>query len=174
MIVQGKILPDVIVMGAAKAGTTSLCHQLNSYKEVNKSPVKEPHFFVYRKEGDNFCVNETFSIEKQGYVQDLADYSRLYKKEYVNIDYSTHYLYRIDEFIASVKEFYGAEIRSLKFIVVLRDPVNRALSHYKMKVRDKHEWLPIKEAFDESIIGDRLAKGLIPSFDYIGFSRYRG
>ena len=39
------ILPNFIVVGANKGGTTSIYHYLRQHPEVYLSPVKEPHYF---------------------------------------------------------------------------------------------------------------------------------
>ena len=38
-------MPNFIVIGAAKAGTTSLYHYLQQHPQVYMSPIKEPRFF---------------------------------------------------------------------------------------------------------------------------------
>lgn len=45
MPVTTSILPNFIVVGANKGGTTSIYHYLRQHPEVYLSPVKEPHFF---------------------------------------------------------------------------------------------------------------------------------
>ena len=39
------MLPNFIVIGAPKCGTTSLCHLLGNHPQVFMSKVKEPHYF---------------------------------------------------------------------------------------------------------------------------------
>ena len=39
-------LPNFLIIGAAKSGTTSLYHYLRQHPEIYMSPVKEPHFFA--------------------------------------------------------------------------------------------------------------------------------
>ena len=41
------MLPNLFVIGAAKAGTTSLQHYLAQHPEIYMSPVKEPNFFAF-------------------------------------------------------------------------------------------------------------------------------
>ena len=44
-------LPNFLIIGAAKAGTTALYFQLKQHPQVYLSPVKEPHFFSYMGQG---------------------------------------------------------------------------------------------------------------------------
>jgi len=46
----GRILPNFLVVGAAKAGTTTLHDMLGRHPEVFASPFKEPHFFAFQGE----------------------------------------------------------------------------------------------------------------------------
>lgn len=39
-------LPNFLIVGAAKSGTTSLYHYLNQHPEVYMSPIKEPRFIT--------------------------------------------------------------------------------------------------------------------------------
>lgn len=40
-------MPTFLVLGVAKAGTTSLYHYLKQHPQIYMSPVKEPHFFAH-------------------------------------------------------------------------------------------------------------------------------
>ena len=47
-------MPDFLIIGAAKSGTTSLYHYLGQHPDVFVSPVKEPNFFAFAGEEVNF------------------------------------------------------------------------------------------------------------------------
>ena len=42
-------LPNFLLIGAPKCGTTSVYHYLRQHPHVFMSPVKEPHFFSWRE-----------------------------------------------------------------------------------------------------------------------------
>src|SRR4051794_22949210 len=48
-------IPNFFLVGAAKAGTTSLHHYLGQHPSVYVSPIKEPHYFADEVRPDNFC-----------------------------------------------------------------------------------------------------------------------
>ena len=45
--------PNLLIVGAAKSGTTSLHHYLNQHDEVFMSKHKEPHFLINNEAGVN-------------------------------------------------------------------------------------------------------------------------
>src|SRR3954452_10350655 len=80
--------PNVFVVGAAKAGTTTLCDTLASHPDVTLCRVKEPHFFS--------CVQPSSAgMSYLPVVRDPNQYRRLYagsRTRYV-LDGSTSYLW---------------------------------------------------------------------------------
>ena len=45
-------MPNFLVIGAAKTGTTSLHNYLGQHPEIFMSEIKEPGFFVYEGQSD--------------------------------------------------------------------------------------------------------------------------
>jgi hypothetical protein len=92
---------------------------------------KEPHFF-------NIDDN---------YEKGLSWYLNTYYKNSINskvvIDFTPTYLYSKK----SAERIFNSLGRDVKFIVILRDPVDRAFSHYLHSKRDGHE----KESFESAI-----------------------
>lgn len=174
MLVDGKILPDAYIVGAAKSGTTSIYKMLDSHSSVFSSRLKEPYFHSYRYKDDSYVIAE----KKMGVserVLHLEDYLALYEKAGAKkcvIDASTQYLYDYEAFEKSIKEVYSEEYRNVKVIVVVRDPAERAWSHFCMHRRDGKENLDFERAIEESVVKSRIAEGYPESFDYIGFSCY--
>ena len=127
-------LPDFFVVGAAKAGTTSLYEYLRSTPGVHVSPVKEPHYFA-----PNVWTNQP---DKK--VVDLATYRALFQgageKDAVG-EASPFYLWDPDS-PALIKEM----VSEARVIIMLRDPVERAFSHYLMEVGSGSETLSFYEA----------------------------
>ena len=127
-------LPNFFIVGAAKAGTTSLYEYLGAAPGVYMSPVKEPHYFA-----PNVWTNQP---DKR--VVDLAAYRALFQeaggKDVVG-EASPFYLWDPDS-PALIQE----TVPEARIIVVLRDPVERAFSHYLMEVGSGSETLPFYEA----------------------------
>lgn len=121
------MLPNFIIVGAPKAGTTSLYHYLSEHPEVFMSDPKEVNYFS----------NE--EIEAQGlYYQDFkAKNLSEYQKLFVGADTqkavgegSVSYL-----FYPKTPGKIKAAIPDVKIIILLRNPVERGYSHYLMDYR---------------------------------------
>jgi len=127
-------MPNFFIIGAQKAGTTSLYHYLDQHPQVYMSPVKEPHFFEgmyseYRWPGHRIAP-----------VTDLRDYLALFEgvsDETVIGEASTSYLYS-----PRAPGLIKRSIPDAKLIAVLRNPADRAYSNYVHLVRLGLEPLP--------------------------------
>ena len=143
------VLPNFICPGAAKAGTTSIYEVLVQHPDVFLSHVnKEAHFFDY---DDNY---------KKG----LQWYSETFFKEYKNQkvvgDITPLYMY----LPAAVERIYNDLGNNIKFVFMLRDPVERAYSQYKFNVKRSFE----KESFPVAIAleTERLQKDFFSTVHY--------
>lgn len=164
-------LPDFLIVGAAKAGTTSLFRYLGQHPRMHVPPVKEPHFLSLPSHPA--LVGEgRYGIGP--YVRELSEYARLFAgagPDQITGDASVTYLPLWRTVIDVVGSLY-AEPRRLAIVIVLRDPVARAYSHYAMKVRDGVETLDFAAATDPELIRERLAGGYDLTWDYLGLGRY--
>lgn len=107
------VLPCFIVIGAMRAGTTTLYNRLERHPEIGMSTQKEADYFV---EGLNWSHG-------------LAWYKAQFRHGHrVYGDVSPNYAKRRD--FPGVPERIAALIPSCKLIYILRDPVERAISHY--------------------------------------------
>ncbi len=163
-----KILPTFIVVGANKGGTTSIYHYLKQHKQVYLSPVKEPHFFskdidvnLFKRE---FAHNKLQDIDKYvngdmkeeyhaAFIRDIEQYEKLFSKVQKQTavgELSTSYLY---------SEVAAKEIKTLlpdcKIIICLRNPFDRAYSHYRMNL-----WTGNSNEFD-------FYKALVEDYSHI-------
>ena len=66
------MLPNFFIVGAPKAGTTSLYHYLESHPDIFMSPIKEPNFFSYDE-----IVNQNL-FYKETKVGNIEDYEALF------------------------------------------------------------------------------------------------
>ena len=164
-------LPDVLIVGAAKSGTTSLHHYLRSTPGFFLPAHKEPYFFSFMDAPPAFTSPEPLT----GVVHDLADYAALFDDATPGDllgDASPSYLYTHDTAIANVRRIYGEKIRDLTVIILLRDPVARAWSQVSHFKKFDHEPLPPEEAVRPETIERRLQAGWNIFYDYVGFGRY--
>lgn len=108
---------DFIIAGAQKAGTTALFDYLSDQPQIGLSDVKEVHFFD--DEGQDWSAPDYGAYHAHF---DLADAERTWGEA------TPIYLYWKDS-LARIKAYNPA----IRLIVLLRDPVGRAFSHWKME-----------------------------------------
>lgn len=119
--------PNFLIIGAAKAGTTSLYHYLKQHPQIYMSPLKEPRFFALENEDLNF-QNPDNGINVNS-VTEFSDYCRLFEdvtNEIAIGEASPLYLYS-----PKAVECISHYIPDAKLIAILRNPVDRAYSCYK-------------------------------------------
>jgi hypothetical protein len=122
---MGAPWPNFFIVGAAKAGTTSLHRYMNEHPQVFMSPVKEPHFFDEKL--DAVEAGETSIAEAE------AEYRKLFAEgadATIRGESSPAYLWREE-----VPERIHEHVDDPRFLACLRDPVERAYSDYLMGVR---------------------------------------
>ena len=163
------------MVGAPKSATTSLFQALRQHPGFDLSGPKEPGFFCYRSA--RFIVSDrTKVVESLPYLVTEGAFEAAYSTLMPGRlwgDFTTHYLYWADTFVSRVRSAYGERRGSeIPIVVVLRHPVDRAFSHYVMKRRDAHETLAFVDAISDPVVSDRLELGYVPTFDYLGFSKY--
>lgn len=111
------------VVGAPKCGTTSLYFYLKEHDEIYLPEQKELHYFSLPEVDDTFYPNNNIIRSEQQYrglYKDVAG-----KK--ICGDISPSYLYH-QKSAGRIKDFSD----DAKIIIILRDPVKRAISHYMM------------------------------------------
>ena len=167
-------LPDFLIVGAARSGTTTLFSLLDRHPRVFMPREKEPMFFSVFGEGPA-PIDIRTGAPAAYVVSDLAPYLGLFegaRDGQLIGEASTWYLYRQGATIRNIREVYGERARDVRIIILLRDPAERAWSHYQLKKRNGEEKLPFDRAIAPDIIRERLEKRYTPGFDYIGFGKY--
>jgi len=124
-------MPNFFVVGAQKAGTTSLYHYLDQHPEVFMSPRKEPHFFEGMQ--DDYLRPD----RRLAPVTDLGAYQSLFEEvrdEKAVGEASTSYIYS-----QRSPELIKWSSPDAKIIAVLRNPADRAYSNFLHCVRGGRE-----------------------------------
>jgi hypothetical protein len=141
-------MPNFLVVGAAKAGTTSLYYYLSEHPQIYMSSMKEPKFFAFEGETPNFRGPGDEEEINRKCVTTVDAYRALFEEateETAVGEASSLYLY-----YPKAPERILHHAPDAKLIAVLRNPVDRAYSSYLHCVRDRGE--PIKDfarALDE-------------------------
>jgi len=133
---RSRKLPDFLIVGAQKAGTTTLSYLLGQHPHVFMPYFKEAHFF------------------NLSYRNGLKFYARhfplSYKVRIKNVcvgEATPDYIF-FPQCPALIKE----TLPTVKIIVLLRDPVSRAISHYKHNVQMRRESLDLADALSFEIM----------------------
>jgi hypothetical protein len=132
--------PAFFIAGAQKSGTTSLYAALRGHPGFAKPRLKEPFYYGhdYRYSKGSRYYRTNFAVLKQGQF---------------SVDGSTNYL---DHPLAPGR--IRQDVPHAKAIILLRNPVTRAFSHYRMQVKNKIELLPFAEAIARE--DERIAEGI--------------
>jgi hypothetical protein len=163
-------LPDIMLVGAAKSGTTSIAHQFTRHPGAYLPMAKkEPHFFSFG--------GKRPAYRDAAFVRTLVwrpqDYAALYApapKDARIADCSTSYLYLHRTAVPHIRSVYGDRAVELNMSAILRDPVERAYSHWLYLVRNGHEDLPFEQAVDPATVERRKQDRW--GFDYLGYGLY--
>jgi hypothetical protein len=177
------MLPNFFLVGAPKAGTTSLYHYLAQHPQVYMSPIKEPCYFSdeIRPEnlapeirGDSRDVDEYLAgpmTERKfgGPVVRWEDYLRLYaavRDEVAIGEASVIYLWS-----PSAARNIARVVPDARILIVLRDPIERAWSQY----RDMVTQVGPRWSFDELVAASLSYRGDQLTFEhpFLELGRYR-
>jgi hypothetical protein len=132
-------LPNLFIIGAAKAGTTSLHYYLDQHPQVQMSVVKEPNFFSGAANGNAYPM---------GRVAELGEYEALFDPAYeVRGEASVGYTNapRREGVPAAIKELVPCP----KLVYLVRDPVARVVSQYQYRVAMEGERASLREALSD-------------------------
>ena len=168
-------MPNFLIIGAPRAGTTSLYHYLKRHPQIYMSPVKEPNFFGFGNKHLSSDVLQSMSELKPRYsITDIEAYSALFQgvsNEKAIGEASTWYIYA-----RKAPERIHYYIPDVKLIAILRDPVERAYSAYMMNVREGRErfgdFLKTMQDQRKHICQNFELDYLSPGFYYAHLKRY--
>jgi hypothetical protein len=133
-----RALPHFLVIGAQKAGTTSLYAYLSEHPDVLPAARKEVHFFDLNYGQGERWYRSMFPLRAH-----LAARSRSRSRPVVTGEASPYYLFH-----PMAAERAAALVPDAKLVVLLRDPVERAWSHYRHEVAAGREPLGFAAALD--------------------------
>lgn len=129
-------LPGFLIIGAQKAGTTSLASYLAAHRNVISPVFKEVHYFDLNYSKGVEWYRSNFPIGARRRLDTHFD------SRYLRAFDATPYYLMHPQVPLRVSQL----IPSVRIIVLLRDPVDRAYSHYHHEVRLGTESLPFEDA----------------------------
>ncbi|REG89317.1 sulfotransferase family protein [Winogradskyella sediminis] len=128
---NNKIIPNTFLIGAQKCATTSIYDWASQHPEICAPlSVKDYEYFTRKEFYSNKDLLSSF-------------YEEVYNDEKIIFQGSVHYIY----FKEALERIKIANPDS-KFVLILRNPIERAISAYNYAVKFNYEDLPIEEAFD--------------------------
>lgn len=158
-------LPNFIIIGVAKAGTTSLYRYLDQHPQVFMSPIKETNFFVSESARSEMATGERESlIPARFQVRTVEAYEALFagvSDEIAVGEASPRYFGR-----PTSARLIHELIPEVKLVASLRNPADRAFSGFLMRVRSGRAEMNIREGLAPE--SHHVAEGLY----YSHLSRY--
>jgi len=157
-----RTLPDFLIIGAQRSGTTSLFNWLTSRPDVGRPFKKEVHYFDLNYHRGLGWYRSHFPIRRKGRISGE----------------STPYLL----LHPLAPDRAARDLPETRFVVVLREPVERAISaywHRRQRLAGRGE--PIDESLEEAlereseavdVLGERVARGEV-SLEHMAYSFVR-
>ena len=157
-----RVLPDFIIIGAMKSGTKSLFTYLAQHPMIIPSSRKEIHYFDGGTNPNHDNFNRGVNWYKIHFPLNV-----LMQKGHKTFEASPLYIFnplspkRIQDLLPNVK-----------IIALLRNPTERAISHYFHELRMGREQLPIEEALksEEKRLQPVIERNDYKSINYIHYS----
>lgn len=129
-------MPNFLIIGAAKSGTTALHEYLQQHPQVYMTPNKETNFFAFEGKEINFQGPEDDGL-KVFSITDLETYQAQFDEvsnETALGEACPSYLY-LPQAVENIKKY----IPDVRLIVILRNPVERAYANFLHLIRDNRE-----------------------------------
>jgi len=160
-------VPNFFLVGAPKAGTTALYRYVDQHPEIYMSPIKEPNFLADEMRLENFTdrfrkmgelrlaaqaeylrgpVSEKFS---GGPISNWPDYLKLFqcvRHEKAIGEASACYLWSESAPANISSRFHGAKI-----LMILRNPIERAVSQYAHMLSFAETRITFREYMDNAL-----------------------
>ena len=133
-----RVLPDFLIIGAMRCGTTTLYYHLIQHPSVATALRKEIHFFDrHHARGTNWYRAHFPTMLARSWARHVR------REPWLTVEATPAYLFH-----PHAPQRAAALIPHAKLIAVLRDPVDRAYSHYWHEVRNQRETASFAEAID--------------------------
>ena len=161
------------VVGAAKCGTTSVHHYLAQHPDIFlPKAIKETNYFVYSNRALDTAgagnADQRFQYLHRTTITDAEDYEALYAEagsHQLRGEVCPRYLYYPNA-ARNIKEYAP----DAKIIAILRNPIDRAFSHYKML--SEYGLAPNRFFRELELEDDRIKSGWAWDWHYCGLGAY--
>jgi hypothetical protein len=135
--------PDFVIIGAKRGGTTSLYNYLLEHPSISplfpgRQRIKGPHYFDSEFARGQRWYRSHFPLEAGG-----RHLVRPWVVPAITGEASPYYLFH-----PLAAQRLARQVPDVRLIILLRDPVERAYSHYKERARHAAEPLSFEDALD--------------------------
>jgi len=144
-MIDQNLLPNLLIIGAAKSGTSALHAYLSQHPQIFMTTPKEPRFFLVWDNPEQRAIYERENRIEHNWFCTIERYGQLFEKgkqHAIRGESSTAYL---------ANPWCAAKIKKLipnvKIISILRNPADRAFSNYVMY----KNWRIEKKFFGEAV-----------------------
>lgn len=143
-------LPNFLIVGVARCGTTSLFHYLKQHPQIGFPKIKEPKYFSsLHREFPQKGIGDATVDEK--IIRSFDRYQKLFSGlgEYARIgEASSDYFFYHQHSIPAIKKVLG----DIPIIISIRNPIERSYSAFNNLVRDGREPL----IFDQALAAEEM------------------
>lgn len=160
------MLPNLLLVGAAKSGTTSVANFLSKNEQIFVPNIKECRYFSQL--GSDYIGLGAEAFVNSG-VTNYEEYIDLFesRSERILADCSNDYLYYHERAIPKITNLLGQDV---KILIVLRNPIDRAFSNYLHSIREGWEDLTFMQALEAE--NERISKHWAWSYHYANAGFY--
>ena len=167
--------PNFFIVGAGKAGTTSLYRYLQQHPQIYMSPIKEPSFFASEVQIENLTPAFRRHVRRQSaglpnplgwLVLDWDAYQRLFagvQNEIAIGEATPSYLWS-----PTAAANIHARIPHAKIIMILRDPAERAYSQYLHQLSEGLTRYSFRRQIELAARGGHRELGILHPFLEVG------
>lgn len=138
--------PTFVVVGAQRSGTTSLYQYLRRHPNILPAKKKEIHYFDYRYNRGLLWYLQNFPLRRPISRPDLRS------RGLITGEATPSYIFHP---LAPAR--LQRDFPNMRLILVLRNPIDRAFSHFKQAVR--LQWIPPETSFEEALALERRETG---------------
>ncbi len=126
------MVPNFLIIGAQRSGTTTLHHCLRQHPDIFCSDVQKEL---------NFFSNMPYNHSR---IEDYHKFFEGWRGEHAVGEASVNYLY-----YSHVPELIAQKLPDVKLIAILRNPIARAYSHYRYCLKKGIEWMSFEAALEQ-------------------------
>jgi hypothetical protein len=148
-----RLLPSFIIVGSARSGTTSLYNYLVQHPGISPALHKEIHFFDYNyQRGFSWYQGQFPALPYIYYIQ------AIHGQTIITGEASPYYLFH-----PYAPQRVAQLLPEIKLIALLRNPIERAFSHYCWEVDWGNEQLSFEDALEQE---EKRMQGAAPTLAY--------